>query len=245
MTRYRITVEYDGRPFMGWQRQAHGPSVQAAIEDALGTIVTETPTVYGCGRTDAGVHALGQVAHFDLETGMTPFRLSEALNARLRPHPVAIIGCEEAAKDFHARFDCKSRTYEYRIRNRRAPLTLSAGREWRVAKRLDEDAMGEAAEHLVGKHDFTTFRSIRCQAKSAVKTIGKLTVERRGDLVTIVARAPSFLHHQVRSIAGCLVLVGDGRWTPDHMLSALDARDRTALGLNAPPDGLYFLRADY
>ena len=245
MPRYKLTVEYDGRPFMGWQRQAHGPSVQVALEDALGSVVGGNCTVHGCGRTDAGVHALGQVAHVDVERDFTPFRLAEALNARLRPLPVAVVASELASPTFHARFDCTGRVYRYVIRNRRAPLTLTAGREWRVVKPLDADAMHEAAQHLVGKHDFTTFRSVHCQAPSPVKTLSRLFVSRAGDIVTICAEAPSFLHHQIRSITGCLAMVGDGRWCAADLAAALQARDRAALGFNAPPDGLYFLRAHY
>lgn len=230
---------------MGWQRQAHGPSVQQALEEAAESILGEVPIVYGCGRTDAGVHAVGQVAHIDVDRSITPFRLSEALNARLRPNPIAILACEEVSDDFHARFDCVGREYRYFIRNRRAPLTLTAGREWRISKPLDQTLMAEAAAHLVGKHDFTTFRSAHCQARSPVKTISQLGVERRGDLIVVHAAAPSFLHHQVRSIVGCLVMVGDGRWSPADMRDSLQARDRNALGLNAPPDGLHFWQAHY
>lgn len=245
MPRYRLTIEYDGRPFMGWQRQAHGPSVQAAIEDTLGQITGHVPTVYGSGRTDAGVHALGQVAHVDIGKAMTPFRLSEALNARLRPHPIAIVDCRIVDERFHARFSCCGRSYRYVIRNRRARLTLTEGREWRIAKPLDEAAMAEAAAHLVGRHDFTTFRSVHCQAESPVKTMSSLSVSRNDDRVIVRAEAPSFLHHQIRSITGCLAMVGDGRWQPSDMKAALDAKDRQALGFNAPPDGLYFVSASY
>ncbi|MEO0501014.1 MAG: tRNA pseudouridine(38-40) synthase TruA [Pseudomonadota bacterium] len=245
MPRYRLTIEYDGRPFMGWQRQDHGPTVQAAIEDALGLVVGAKPTLFGCGRTDSGVHALGQVAHVDIEKDMPAFRLMEALNARLRPDPVAIVECALTKDDFHARFDCTGRAYRYVIRNRRAPLTLTAGREWRVAKPLDAAAMQAGAAHLIGRHDFTTFRAAHCQAKSPVKTLTSIDVCRRDDRVIISVAAPSFLHHQVRSITGCLVMVGDGRWQPGDMARALAARDRAALGHNAPPDGLYFVSASY
>ncbi len=245
MPRYRLTIEYDGQSYMGWQRQPHGRTVQAAIEDAIGDIMNDVPTLFGCGRTDAGVHALGQVAHVDIAKDFTAFRLSEAINARLRPQPIAIVDCQIVKPDFHARFDCRERAYQYRIRNRRAPLTLTTGREWRVSRFLDTDAMNEGAAHLIGKHDFTTFRAVHCQAKSPVKTITSLTVSREADLVTVTAIAPSFLHHQIRSITGCLAMVGDGRWRPGDMKSALDARDRAALGFNAPPDGLYFMHALY
>ncbi len=245
MPRYRLTIEYDGRPFMGWQRQAHGATVQAAIEDAFGEFAGETPTLFGCGRTDSGVHALGQVAHVDLQRDFTPFRLSEALNAKLRPHPIAILECAQVSEDFHARFDCRARAYRYVIRNRRAPLTLTTGREWRVPQQLDEAAMHAASQHLIGKHDFTTFRAAQCQAKSPIKTMSHLAVRREGDRIIVDAEAPSFLHHQIRSITGCLAMVGDGRWTPEDMKQALLARDRSRLGLNAPPDGLYFVCATY
>lgn len=245
MTRFRLTIEYDGRPFMGWQRQAHGPSVQAAIEDAAAAITGETVTVHGAGRTDAGVHATGMVAHVDIERAFTPFRLREAFNARLRPAPVAVIDCATAVDDFHARFSCVARHYEYRIVNRRAPLTFDAGLAWRVATPLDADAMHRAAQQLVGRHDFTTFRSAHCQADSPVRTLDRLDVVREGNTIRIFASARSFLHHQVRSMTGCLELVGRGKWSADDLKVALEARDRAALGLNAPPDGLYFIRADY
>jgi tRNA pseudouridine38-40 synthase len=243
--RFRLTVEYDGRPFMGWQRQAHGPSVQAAIEDAAQTICQEKITVHAAGRTDAGVHGLGMVAHLDATRTITPFRLMEGLNARLRPHPVAILSCEQVPDDFHARFSCLARHYEYRIVNRRAPLTLDIGKEWRMTTTLDARAMHEAAQRLVGLHDFTTFRSVHCQSASPIKTLDRLDVIRTDNRIIIFASARSFLHHQVRSMVGCLAMVGKGKWTADDLIAALDAKDRAALGFNAPPDGLYFLRADY
>ena len=243
--RYKIVVEYDGQPFMGWQRQAHGPTVQAAIEDAAQTICQEQITVHAAGRTDAGVHGLGMVAHFDVNRTITPFRLMEGLNARLRPAPIAILSCEPVADDFHARFSCLARHYEYRIINRRPPLTLDAGKAWRIAAPLDADAMHAAAQALVGLHDFTTFRSVHCQSASPVKTLDRLDVIRRDDRIRIFASARSFLHHQVRSMVGCLAMVGEGKWSTDDLKSALEARDRRALGFNAPPDGLYFLKADY
>ena len=243
--RYKIVVEYDGRPFMGWQRQAHGPTVQAAIEDAAQTICQEQITVHAAGRTDAGVHGLGMVAYLDVNRTITPFRLMEGLNARLRPAPVAILSCEPVADDFHARFSCLARHYEYRIINRRPPLTLDAGKAWRIAATLDAAAMHAAAQALVGLHDFTTFRSVHCQSASPVKTLDRLDVIRSDDRIRIFASARSFLHHQVRSMVGCLTMVGEGKWSADDLKSALEARDRRALGFNAPPDGLYFLRADY
>jgi len=245
MTRFRLTVEYDGRPFMGWQRQAHGPSVQQAIEEAIASVTGEGVTLHAAGRTDAGVHGLAMTAHADIARAMTPFRLSEAINARLRPQPVAIIGCDTVSEDWHARFSCIGRHYRYRIVNRRAPLTLDQGLAWRVTPRLDADAMHAAAQCLVGLHDFTTFRSVQCQAKSPVKTLDRLSVRRQAQEVIIEASARSFLHHQVRSMVGCLALVGQGKWDADDLAAALAARDRAALGLNAPPDGLYFVAADY
>lgn len=245
MTRFRLTVEYDGRPFMGWQRQAHGPSVQQAIEKAVATVTGETATLHAAGRTDAGVHARAMTAHVDIDRPITPFRLSEALNARLRPLPVAILAAVPAADDFHARFSCIGRRYVYRIVNRRAPLTLDAGHAWQVAVPLDADAMQDAAQRLVGLHDFTTFRSAHCQSDSPVKTLDRLDVNRAGDIIEIHAAARSFLHHQVRSMVGCLQLVGRRKWSVDDMTAALAAKDRAALGLNAPPDGLYFAAALY
>ncbi|WP_066806582.1 tRNA pseudouridine(38-40) synthase TruA [Sphingomonas asaccharolytica] len=245
MTRFALTVEYDGRPFMGWQRQDHGPSVQAAIERAAKEIVQDDVTVHAAGRTDAGVHALGMRAHLDVIRTITPFRLMEALNARLRPDPVAILDCEVVPDDWHARFSCLARHYEYRVICRRAPLTWEKGLAWRVPQELDADAMHDAAQILVGRHDFTTFRSAHCQSDSPLKTLDRLDVVRDGARISVFASAWSFLHHQVRSMVGCLELVGQGKWSKGDLKAALDAADRTALGFNAPPDGLYFLRADY
>lgn len=245
MTRYALTLEYDGRPFMGWQRQDHGPSVQQAIEAAVEKLTGEATAVHAAGRTDAGVHALAMRAHVQLERQLTPFRLTEGLNALLRPSPVAVLGCEIVPDDWHARFSCIGRAYEYRIVNRRAPLTVEAGLAWRVPTPLDAAAMHGAAQRLVGRHDFTTFRSAHCQSESPVKSLDRLDVERRGDRVIIVAEARSFLHHQVRSMVGCLALVGQGKWSARDLSAALEARDRAALGYNAPPDGLYFTGATY
>ena len=245
MTRFRLIVEYDGRPFMGWQRQAHGPSVQQAIEEAAFAITGEQVTLHAAGRTDAGVHALAMTAHVDVERPITPFRLADALNAKLRPLPVAILRAAAVADEFHARFSCTGRRYLYRIVNRRAPLALEAGRAWRVPVVLHADAMHRAAQLLVGRHDFTTFRSAHCQAESPVKTLDLLTVRRLGETIEIEAAARSFLHHQVRSMVGCLELVGRGKWTARDLKAALEARDRAALGFNAPPDGLYFVEALY
>lgn len=245
MTRFALTLEFDGGPFMGLQRQDHGPSVQQAVEEAVHAVTGETVTMHGAGRTDSGVHALAMVSHVDVEKPLTPFRLMEALNAHLRPAPIAVLACEKKPGDWHARFSCIERSYLYRIRNRRAPLTLEKGRAWHVARPLDADAMHRAAQALVGQHDFTTFRSAHCQARSPVKTLDRLDVRREGDAVLIEAEARSFLHHQVRSMVGCLALVGQGQWRAEHVAEALAAKDRAALGLNAPAEGLYFVAAKY
>ena len=245
MTRFAITVEFDGRPFMGWQRQAHGPSVQEAIETAARKITGETVAVHAAGRTDAGVHATGMRAHVDIVRTITPFRLMEGLNAVVRPAPVAILACEIVPEDWHARFSCLARHYEYRIVTRRAPLTFEHGLAWRMPAPLDAEAMAEGAARLVGRYDFTTFRSAHCQADSPLRTLDRLDVVASGNRISVFASARSFLHHQVRSMVGCLGLVGQGKWSPDDLQAALEARDRSRLGLNAPPDGLYFLRADY
>ena len=245
MTRFAFTVEFDGRPFMGWQRQAHGPSVQQSIEDAIFEVTGERVAVHAAGRTDAGVHGIAMRAHADIAKAIAPFRLMEALNAVMRPAPVAILDCQETPDDWHARFSCTGRSYVYRIANRRAPLTFENGLVWRVIQPLDAGAMHAAAQMLVGRHDFTTFRSVHCQAASPIKSLDRLDVERDGDRIAIYAEARSFLHHQVRSMVGCLAMVGMGRWRDQDLRAALNARDRAALALNAPPDGLYFVRATY
>ena len=249
MTRFALTLEYDGAPFMGLQRQPHGPSVQQAVEEAAFAVLGEQVTLHAAGRTDTGVHALAMRAHIDVAKAIAPFRLMEALNARLRPNPIAVLACEVVPDDWHARFSCLGRSYRYRIVNRRAPLALAAGRAWQIARPLDAETMNDAAQVLVGHHDFTTFRSAHCQAQSPLKTLDVLSVRRandgRGEEVLIEAAARSFLHHQVRSMVGCLALVGDGRWSRADMAAALAARNRGALGLNAPPQGLYFVRALY
>jgi tRNA pseudouridine38-40 synthase len=245
VTRFRLTIEYDGRPFMGWQRQGHGPSVQQAIEEAIGAITQEAVTLHAAGRTDAGVHALAMTAHVDIAKPIGALRLGDGINAKLRPLPVAILAADEVDDAFHARFSCIGRRYVYRIANRRAPLALAAGRAWRVPVLLCADDMNKAAQVLVGHHDFTTFRSAHCQSESPVKTLDRLTVRRLGDTIEIEAAARSFLHHQVRSMVGCLELVGRGKWTKADLKAALDAKDRAALGFNAPPDGLYFAAALY
>lgn len=245
MTRFALTLEFDGTPFFGLQRQAHGPSVQQSVEDALCRITGEAATLHSAGRTDAGVHALAMRSHVDLAKDIAPFRLMEALNAHLRPDPIAVTHCEIVPEDWHARFSCTGRRYLYRIANRRAPLTLHRDRAWHVAQPLDAEAMHRAAQALVGRHDFTTFRSVHCQAADPVKTLDELRVERVDDEVHIHAAARSFLHHQVRSMVGCLKLVGAGHWPESRMAEALATKDRSALGLNAPPHGLYFVAAVY
>ena len=245
MTRWKLILEWDGGPFMGWQRQDHGPSVQAAVERAARAMTGEEVTAHAAGRTDAGVHALGMAVHIDIAKEVTPHRLREGLNALLRPDPVAVLSAQVVADDWHARFSCTGRRYLYRIANRRPPLTLDRGRAWRIGSPLDVGAMRQAAAMLVGRHDFTTFRSVHCQSDSAVKTLDRLEIEGGGDAIHIHAAARSFLHHQVRSMVGCLALVGQGQWRPEQMREALEARDRAALGLNAPPEGLYFVEAVY
>jgi tRNA pseudouridine38-40 synthase len=245
MKRFWLTLEWDGRPFMGWQRQDHGPSVQQVIEEAIERITGLSTLVYAAGRTDAGVHASAMTAHFDLETRLAPFRMMEALNAQLRPAPVAVLACTVVEDDWHARFSCIQRSYVYKIINRRAPLALEQGRAWRVIPSLDASAMDDAAKLFVGQHDFTTFRSAKCQSASPVKSIDSFSVVRDGDTITCAVSARSFLHHQVRSMVGCLNLVGIGKWSKQDLRAALEAQDRSALGLNAPPDGLYFVGARY
>jgi tRNA pseudouridine38-40 synthase len=245
VTRWRLTIEFDGGPFMGWQRQEHGPSVQQTLEEAIHRMTGELATVHAAGRTDAGVHALAMTAHVDIVKNLTEHRLREGLNALVRPNPVSVLAASRAPVDWHARFSCIERRYLYRILNRRAPPVLDRGRVWHVAVPLDVDAMREGATHLVGRHDFTTFRSAHCQSDSPVKTLDRLDVTRVGEEIHVEAGARSFLHHQIRSMVGCLALVGRGQWQPDDMWKALEASDRAALGLNAPPHGLYFVGATY
>ena len=245
MTRFALTLEYDGTPFMGLQRQPNGPTVQRAVEVAVHQITGEVVTLHAAGRTDAGVHALGMRAHLDVAKAIAPYRLMAALNALLRPAPIAVLACDVVPGEWHARFSCTGREYLYRIANRHAPLTLERDRAWQVAQALDAEAMQRAAQMLVGTHDFTTFRSAHCQSASPVKTLDRLAVRRAGDQVLIEASARSFLHHQVRSMVGCLALVGMGRWREHQIGEVLAARDRQQLGLNAPSAGLYFVRALY
>lgn len=245
MTRFRLTLEYDGGPFVGWQRQENGLSVQQCLEEAVLATVQERPVVHGAGRTDAGVHATGQVAHVDIEKPIEPARLMAALNFHLKPNPIAIITSEIAGADFHARFSALGRAYLYRIVNRRAPAVIERGHVWWIPSELDAAAMHQAAQRLVGKHDFTTFRASLCQAQSPVKTLERLDVTRAGDEIRIIAEARSFLHHQVRNMVGTLRLVGDGKWSADDVSRVLEARDRAQGGPTAPPDGLYLTSVSY
>jgi tRNA pseudouridine38-40 synthase len=245
MPRYKLTVEYDGTPFAGWQIQADQLTVQGLLTTAVEALSGEKTLVQGAGRTDAGVHARAQIAHVDLTKDWDTDTVRDALNAHLRPHPIAILAAEQVADDFNARTSAVKRHYLYRIINRRADLTVEAGRAWRVPRALDVAAMHAAAQKLVGKHDFTTFRSTECQAKSPVKTLDVLNVERNGDDVNVTAIARSFLHNQVRSMVGSLVVVGEGKWSADDLRKVLEARDRTACGPVAPPDGLYLMKVEY
>jgi tRNA pseudouridine38-40 synthase len=245
VTRYKLTLEYDGAPFVGWQRQDNGPSVQQALEEAVEKFCGEQVRVHGAGRTDAGVHALGQVAHLDIEKEATPFRLMEAVNYHLKPAPIAVLAAEEVDADFHARFSAVERRYLYRIVNRRAPLTLDRGRAWQVGKPLDVDAMHAAAQRLIGKNDFSSFRAAECQANSPVKTLTDIVVMRHGDDIELRARAPSFLHHQVRNIVGTLRPIGEGKRSVQWIDKVLKAKDRAAAGATAPACGLYLLEVGY
>lgn len=245
MPRYKLIIEYDGAPFSGWQIQAAETTVQGVLTLAVAAFAGESALVQGAGRTDAGVHARGQVAHVDLARDWDTDTVRDALNAHLRPHPVAVLAAEKVADGFNARTSAVKRHYLYRLVNRRADLTLDLGRAWRLPRPLDTDAMQAAARHLLGKHDFTTFRSSECQAKSPVKTLDQLDVKRDGEEVTVLTSARSFLHNQVRSMVGSLVMVGEGKWKPDNIKRALEAHDRAACGQVAPPDGLYLMRVDY
>lgn len=245
MPRYRIIIEYDGTPFVGWQVQACGASVQGRLTDAIRKFTGESVVVKGAGRTDAGVHARGQVAHFDLERAWEPFKVREALNFHLKPDPIVVLDAAETADDFDARFSATKRHYLFRILARKAPPALERNRVWWVPRALDPLAMAEGARHLVGNHDFTTFRAAGCQARSPVKTLDRLDVTIAGEEIRIEASARSFLHHQVRSMVGSLKQVGEGRWQPVDMKKALEARDRTQCGALAPSRGLYLVRVDY
>lgn len=245
MTRWKLTLEYDGGPYVGWQRQDNGPSVQQALEEAVLGFSQERATVQAAGRTDAGVHALAQVAHVDIAKPAAADTVRDALNHHLGAAPIAVLAAEAVAEDFHARFSAVERAYLYRILNRRPPPTLAAGRVWHVGRALDVDAMHAAAQELVGRHDFTSFRAAECQADSPVKTLDHLAVSRAGEEIHITASARSFLHHQVRNFAGTLRRVGEGRWTPADMAALIAARDRAAAGPTAPACGLYLTKVGY
>jgi tRNA pseudouridine38-40 synthase len=245
MPRYKLTLEYDGTPFVGWQMQENGASVQGRLADAIKSFSGEDSIPRGAGRTDAGVHALGQVAHLDLVKDWAVDKVRDALNALLRPDPISVLSCEHAAPDFDARFSAKARHYLYRIIDRRSPLALERMRAWGVFRPLDAKAMDEAAQVLVGHHDFTTFRSTECQAESPEKTLERLTASRHGEIIRVEASARSFLHNQVRSLVGSLKLVGEGKWTARDLEAALAAKDRAHCGPVAPAHGLYLVKVDY
>lgn len=245
MPRFKLTIEYDGTAFVGWQRQENGMSVQEALETAVERYCQIKGLVHGAGRTDAGVHALAQVAHVDLPRNDRPEVVANALNAHLRPHLVSVLKAELVDDEFHARFSAIERGYEYRILNRRAPAALEAGKVWWIPAPLDAAAMHEAAQVLVGKHDFTSFRAAECQAESPVKTLDAIAVSRQAEMIVLTTRARSFLHHQVRNIVGTLRTVGEGKWTARDVARALEARDRSAGGQTAPPTGLYLTHVKY
>jgi len=245
MRRFKVTIEYDGSGFVGWQRQKNGPSVQQTVEDAIARFCGETVNVFAAGRTDAGVHALGQVAHFDIGRDADAKTVRDAINYHMKPAPVVVVNAEPVSNDFHARFSARERSYHYRITNRRAPPALQRGRTWWVPTPLDEKRMADAAQHLVGHHDFTSFRASICQAASPLKTLDALNVFRDGDEIHIEARARSFLHHQVRNMVGTLKLVGEGKRAVVDVRKALEARNRTSAGPTAPAEGLYLIEVKY
>ncbi|MEC7489612.1 MAG: tRNA pseudouridine(38-40) synthase TruA [Pseudomonadota bacterium] len=245
MTRWRITIEYDGAGYVGWQRQDNGPSIQQALEEAIQQFCGETVRVFGAGRTDAGVHALGQVAHFDIQKSVGGDTVRDALNAYLRKQPIVILQAVEAHHSFNARTSARERVYHYRINNRWSPPVLQAGRVWHVRNPLDADSMHRAAQILVGRHDFSSFRATKCQARSPIKTLDLLSVRRKGEEVLVTGQARSFLHHQVRNIVGTLERVGAGKWSAENVYDALAAKDRRAAGPTAPPDGLFLVSVRY
>lgn len=245
MPRFKLTIEFDGTDFVGWQRQINGLAVQQVMEEAAKAYCQQDIRIHGAGRTDAGVHAMAQVAHVDLPRDDTDRKVRDAFNALLRPHPVAVIQAERVADDFHARFDANERSYLYRIVTRRAPVALDRNRVWWLPRKLDTEAMHDAAQALVGHHDFSSFRATECQAKTPVKTLYQLDVTRLGDAIDVVARAPSFLHHQVRNMVGTLTLVGEGKWSRQNVEDALAAQTRAAGGPTAPPEGLYLTAVCY
>lgn len=245
MTRYKLTIEYDGTEFVGWQWQANGLSVQQALENSIESVSGEFIRVYGSGRTDSGVHALGQICHIDVAKEFTINRLKEAINSKLSPHRIAVLSVEKVTSDFDARRSAIKRTYEYRVINRRAPLTIEKKRAWHISRNLDVAAMQSGASRFLGKHDFSSFRASSCQAKSPVRTIESFTVVRRGANIYFTAKSRSFLHHQMRTMVGTLVLIGDGSQKEKYITDALKARDRRCAGPNAPPWGLYLTTVNY
>ena len=245
MARFKLTIEYHGRPFVGWQRQTNGMSVQQALEEAIKEFSGEKVILHAAGRTDTGVHATGQVCHVDLEKETDASTVRDAINFHVRPYTVSVLHAEEVAQDFHARFSATQRVYLYRVTNRRGPLAIGRGLSWHIVPELDTDAMHAAAQLLLGKHDFTTFRAARCQADSPTKTLDLLDVVRDGENILIYARARSFLYHQVRNMVGTLKLVGEGKWSPQDVANALAATDRSAGGPTAPPEGLYLREIIY
>jgi tRNA pseudouridine38-40 synthase len=246
MTRWKLTIEYHGGPYCGWQRQDGQPSIQQEIEEAIRKFSQTEVRIQGAGRTDTGVHALGQVAHFDLEyRPIAGFDLAKAINAHLKPQPIAILNAEEADAEFHARFHATNKLYRYKIVNRRTPLAVDQGLAWQYWRPLDDRAMHEAAQIMLGQHDFTTFRDSECQAKSPIRTLDRIEIKRYGDDVVMEIEAKSFLHHQVRNTIGTLILVGEGKWSKDDFIAAFEAKDRTKGGITAPADGLYLVRIDY
>jgi tRNA pseudouridine38-40 synthase len=245
MQRYRLLIEYDGRPFCGWQRQLDDMTVQGAVEEAFFKFSGERAAVQGAGRTDSGVHARGQTAHVDLEKSWSPDKVQGAVNRHLQPLPVSILKVEKVSEDFHARFSALRRHYVYRIINRRGPLTIERGFAWHMKRKLDADKMAEAARHLVGQHDFSTFRDAECQAESPVRNLDRFDIVCTGDVIECHVSAQSFLHRQVRSMVGSLENVGSGKWTAQDLKAALDAQDRKECGPVAPPDGLFLMRVDY
>ena len=245
MNRYKLIVEYDGTGLAGWQRQADVPSVQQCIEDSIEKFTNEKVRLHVAGRTDAGVHAYGQVAHFDMNKDMIADKIMGAINQHIKPNRIAIVKCDKVNDEFHARFSAKKRYYVYRIINRRAPLAIDSGRAWFVPIALDVEKMKEAASYLVGKHDFSSFRDSQCQSNSSVKTLDEVRIEQSGNLIEIYVSAKSFLHHMVRNITGTLKFVGEGKWKPEKMRDIIEARKRCAGGPTAPAHGLYFIKVDY
>lgn len=245
LRRIKLTIEYDGKPFMGWQFQDHGATVQGELERAVKAYTGQDIRIHGAGRTDAGVHATGQVAHFDFDRKDSADKAAKAINFYLKPHPIAVIAAEEVTDDFHSRFSATKRHYIYRIFDRPVAAVLDRDRVWSVAPALDAEAMHQAAQRLIGLHDFTTFRSVHCQSKSPVKTLERLDVSRIGDEIHIEASARSFLHNQIRSFVGSLRKVGEGKWSADDLEDALVSVDRSRCGPVAPPDGLYLSRVEY